>query len=299
MISVCIPVYNFSVENLVSELLTQANQTDIDIEIIVIDDGSLPEYNSLNKQLSDQVKYIELKKNIGRAAIRNRFTSYSSFRHLLFLDCDSRVVAPDFLRKYAAALKENPESVICGGREYGKKPSDRTKILRWKYGIQRESKNVRLRTQKPYRSFMTNNFLIPKKVLESVHFDERLVDYGHEDTLFGYGLKKNWIPVVHIDNPILNGHLEDNKTFLLNSEKAVDNLVQILQFPDYDREFIREVGLLKFYFQFQYMGALIRLKFFLFRPLMQRMLEKGRAGTILFSAYKLGILAVQMKNARK
>ncbi|MBN2614212.1 MAG: glycosyltransferase [Bacteroidales bacterium] len=280
---------------LVPVLLKQAKEADVLIEIILIDDDSRPEYKKRNSQFSDRLQYIELKKNIGRAAIRNLFADYARYDHLLFLDCDSLIEVPYFLKNYADSIRENPEAVFCGGRIYGEKPSEQSKSLRWKYGTYRESKSFQLRNRNPYRSFMTNNFLIPKKVMISVHFDERLKDYGHEDTLFGYELMKNGIPVLHIDNPVLNGHLEDNATFLLHTEKAIANLVTILNFLENDRNFLQEVGLLRFYFRFRYLGWLIRLKFFLFQPLLKNLLERGRAGVLIFDVYKLGILAQQMK----
>lgn len=134
--------------------------------------------------------YIELEKNIGRAAIRNRFLNYAKYDNLIFLDCDSVIYSNDFLFKYINAIYENPNQLICGGRKYSELPPKRDKKLRWIYGIKRESKTSEARSKKPHKSFMTNNFIISKKILGTIQFDERLVEYGHEDTLFGFELKK-------------------------------------------------------------------------------------------------------------
>lgn len=48
----------------------------------------------INRTLeSKQVKYIELKKNIGRAKIRNLFIEYTTNPYLLFLDCDTKIIS--------------------------------------------------------------------------------------------------------------------------------------------------------------------------------------------------------------
>jgi len=74
MISVCIPVYNFNISELVNVIKDQI--TDFDFELIVIDDASDENFKSDNKKILDFCKYIELDKNIGRSKIRNLFKSY-------------------------------------------------------------------------------------------------------------------------------------------------------------------------------------------------------------------------------
>ena len=56
---------------------------------------------------------------------------------------------------------------------------------------------------------------------KKISFNERLSGYGHEDTLFGYELNKNNIQIHHIDNPVLNGHLDTNEAFLLKTEEGL------------------------------------------------------------------------------
>ncbi|MDY0161505.1 MAG: glycosyltransferase, partial [Bacteroidales bacterium] len=75
MLSICIPVYNKKVKRLHSELIEAAKLFTLSYEIIIIDDASKDKYRIENSQLqSNNTKYIQLDKNIGRAAIRNLFT---------------------------------------------------------------------------------------------------------------------------------------------------------------------------------------------------------------------------------
>ena len=71
---------------------------------------------------------------------------------------------------------------------------------------------------------MTNNFLLPASVFHSIRFDERLLQYGHEDTLFGMELRQRNIPIRHLDNPLVHIGLEPAESFLDKTRKGVCNL---------------------------------------------------------------------------
>jgi len=193
MISVCIPVKDFDITPLLNTLSKQAKE--INAEIIVIDDASaiLKEKNRETAEKLDNVKYIELEKNIGRSKIRNLFLKYANFDYLLFLDCDSIVSSPKFLKKYAEIIEKEKPEVVCGGRIYGEKPKAKENQLRWKYSIKYETKPAHIRELTPSESFMTNNFLIRKDILDKIRFNEDLTKYGHEDTLFGFFPVAFWI----------------------------------------------------------------------------------------------------------
>lgn len=228
MISVCIPVYNFNVKALITSLLQQFEQLTVDYEIVVIDDASKPQNKKPNEFLH-KVKgliYIELEQNIGRAAIRNLFLKYARFNRLLFLDCDSQIYHNQFIEDYLQP-EFSKEQVICGGRIYSSRPVRAKYLLRWKYGIYRECKLARERELNSWNSFMTNNFLIDREILERILFDTRLVGYGHEDSLFGYQLKINNIPVKHIDNQTIHDFNESAGEFLSKTRQGIKNLLLI------------------------------------------------------------------------
>ena len=246
MISVCIPIYNYDVRQLVEELSKQLNQLEVASEIILIDDCSTPEFKKINEDVCSKFRYIQLNENVGRAKIRNLFLEYATFDFLLFLDCDSMVMNPDFITNYFQELIQKKHKVICGGRIYPEKWSDKNRMLRWKYGVQSESQSFEIRRLNPNKSFMTNNFLIHRTLLSSIKFDESLTGYGHEDTLFGYLLKINKIEIFHIDNPVLNGDIETNDEFLKKTETGIENLCKITTKLKFNQEFINDVALLSF-----------------------------------------------------
>jgi len=296
MISICIPVFNFKIDELVRKLNIQAHRLEVPSEIILIDDGSEKFYQEYNKKSCKQVKYIQLEKNIGRASIRNMFLKYASFDYLIFLDCDSVIIRDDFLVQYLDAIQKHPEGVICGGRIYDDKPPARNQRLRWKYGKKRESKPVIQRLKNPNVSFMTNNFAIHRKILEENEFDERLVKYGYEDTLFAHKLKKRHMKIVHIDNPILNGHLEKNAVFLQNTEKAMANLVFILKQHNYDKKLIEDITVLRIFYKLFNLRKFISFSFIMGKPFIKFLLSKGYANLLLFDFYKLGILSQKFES---
>ena len=194
------------------------------VEILFYDDGSSEKYRETNSWLDDEaaVKYVLLPRNIGRAAIRNRLAASAEGEAVLFLDDDSLIDNPDFIKNY---LKHNDgKTVICGGRKYTEDCPDEEHRLHWTYGSRMESKDATQRNKKPNEAFHSNNFLIPKSVWQEVPFDENLKQYGHEDTLLGYELSRQGYPILHIDNEVIHGDLESNDMFMHKTRLAIQNL---------------------------------------------------------------------------
>ncbi len=249
MLSILIPVYNFDVRELVEELSHQASLLEIDCEIICLDDASEISWQNINEELKsfENVIYQSLDKNVGRAHIRNLLADKARFEYLLFLDCDSKTQTSYYLKNYVNRLPTH--SVLYGGRTYQEeKPTDNTLWFHWWYGINREQMSVEARSKKPHHGFMTNNFLIPKKLFNQIRFDESLRQYGHEDTLFGWQLKKNGINVEHLDNPLIHIGLEKNEMFIDKSIQAIENLTILLkQYPELDTRLIATWQQLKKY----------------------------------------------------
>ncbi|MBT4774597.1 MAG: glycosyltransferase family 2 protein [Crocinitomicaceae bacterium] len=289
MISICIPIYNFNVVPLVKELLRQIEGRQC--ELLLIDDASTT-FVIENSELHNITNLIVLDQNIGRAQIRNLFLKHAKYEYLLFLDCDSLVENNDFIENYINIIQQGQAKVICGGREYAKNAPDLERRLRWKYGVESESKPTIQRVRLPYRSFMTNNFIVRKDVLEQTRFDESLTLYGHEDTLFGFELKKKSVPIEHIDNPIRNGYLETNEEYLLKTEESIINLVQIVRSISNPMEFCAEVRLLNYYQSVKKKKNIWSLKvlFFISRKRLLNKLLSGKATIKEFNFYKLMLL---------
>lgn len=230
LLSILIPVYSYNVIHLVTELRRQAEELGKLYEICLLDDGSAEEFRKQNRDLIQKtnVRYEELPENVGRSAIRNRLVKMAKYEYLLFMDCDSGVIMPHYLQTYFEAL--HPQRLLYGGRAYlPKPPLDPRYLLHWHYGRQREQQDFQERQTNPYHSFMTNNFLMPKTLFESINFDESLRTYGHEDTLFGMELAKRNIEILHLHNPLLHLGLETADIFLAKTKMAVHNLAQLIK----------------------------------------------------------------------
>ncbi|MDD2984577.1 MAG: glycosyltransferase family 2 protein [Crocinitomicaceae bacterium] len=296
MLSICIPVYNFNISPLVNALSSQAKSIDVPFEIIVIDDCS-QRFKAENKATCVKHQYIELEENVGRSKIRNLFLAHAKYDYLLFLDCDSLVENPLFLANYLATLKDNP-SVVCGGRIYDQKQPGKNQLLSWKYGVEKESQAAEVRKQAPNKSFMTNNFLVKRTILEEIKFDERITKYGHEDTLFGFSLKKRNIAVTHIENPVVNGDVEENSAFLNKTREGVINLIQILKYMECDAELINDISILRFYKKVQKNDTFLNFGFLFLKPFIVFRLRTGHVNLKMFDFYKLGTLIENLKDPK-
>lgn len=276
---------------MVRRLARQIASADADsYEIVCIDDHSSGYYISQNKGIAELATYVGLETNVGRAKIRNLFLQYAKGEYLLFLDCDS-LVPENFVQEYAKTLARKP-AVVVGGRVYDDTFNDREHRLRYLYGTKIESRPLLERLKNPYRSFMTNNFMVRRDVLDKIRFDESLTKYGHEDTLFGYRLEQNHIPILHIDNPVINGQVEENAEFLHKSVEAVENLVKLYDDMWEDQRFCHSVRLLNTYNRVRRMN-LQGVVYWLYKvfktPLESHFVSGNSISLKQFNFYKLGM----------
>ncbi len=289
MISICIPIYNHDVRKLVKDLQKQAHQLDTAIELVLLDDASAPEFQKLNRNLTGEngIHYQELDKNMGRSKIRNILSEKASGSHILFMDCDTLVMHDNFLALYAREM--GAAEVVCGGHIYNGKPTDQKYLLHWTVGSNREVKSAGGRQKRPYHSFMTSNFMIARDVIRKVRFRENLLGYGHEDTMFGYELKKNHIPVRHIENPLLHMGLEDADSFLKKSRESIINLMKSWEMTGYDMEYAHMVTILENYLRYKKYKLFWPLK--LTAPRVRLLTEKNLRGKSprmwIFDLYKI------------
>ena len=289
LLSICIPVYNTDIRPLATELHRQSQSFSSEVELLFIDDASDFTFKEKNRSVGTFCDYQELPQNIGRSKNRNAFLSFVKGKYILFLDGDSVVFRDDFIEKYLVFLKENKPNLIVGGREEVSERPARNYLLRWRYSQSRESKSLEERQKDTKSGFKSNNFIVKKTIFEINPFDESLHHYGHEDTLFGYQLRKKGVQCLHIDNPILNSDLVENEAFLHKTKEAISNLVRIAIKLN-DHQFIEEQKLLSwekrisrnkiFLKTFQLFGKITQ-------PLFTSLLRKGYFQLWMFDLYRL------------
>lgn len=296
LLSICIPVYNFDVRDLVSDLKKEIGVNGIDAEIILIDDASDESYKKINQILQNEVEnFIFLEKNIGRSRIRNLFQKYAAGEYLLFLDCDGKITEKSFLKKYTEFLQKDQDAkVIYGGRSVLGYAPGTEYYLRWKFAVERENLPVELRLNKPYLSFQTNNFIIKRDVFEKIHFNPDFQKYGYEDLLFAMDLKSEKIKIDHIDNPILNNDLETNPIYLEKVAESVESLTKMLKDESLKSK-LSEVKLVRLYNRLPFKPF---IELFLGDKTLYALkakLLRGNVNLRYLDLYKLGLLIKKMK----
>lgn len=297
-LSVCIPVFNFDVRELVFELKREIKEHNINAEIILIDDASNDHFKTINNEIISEVnKFIFLEKNIGRSKIRNLFLEYTKGDYLLFLDCDGQIINFNFLITYIDYLNNNTETgVLYGGRIVAKTLLDKKYILRWKFATQRENLTVIKRREKPYLSFQTNNFIVKKEIFKTVQFNPEFENYGYEDLLFAMDLKSEHIAISHIENPIFNNDLETNETYLKKVEESVESLGKMLKIGSL-RPKISEIKLVSAYnfISKTYSNTFFLLLFSFIENTLKKNLLSDNPNLRNLDFYKLGLLLRKMK----
>lgn len=246
--SILIPVYNFNVVPLVEQLKTIAKKTCKPFEILIIDDKSKLEFKEKNASLKDDsvVRYLELEENIGRSKIRNLLFQKAKYESCIILDCDVLLAKENFLDLYLENL--NQDNVVIGGHIYLQNaPKDKSKYFHWLYGKRIEVKPLSERLKNPYASFMTNSFAICKSLFLKIKFDESISEYGHEDTLFGFELNHKNIDIKHISNPVVHLGIENETEFMFKQEKAIENLVKLVNDSKFKEVLSKNLKLVQFY----------------------------------------------------
>lgn len=292
MLSICIPIYNFDVNDLVNDLDNQIVSNEFDAEIILIDDASNQDFIDLNKNLESKVaQFIFLDKNIGRSKIRNLFLNYSHSEYLLFLDCDGKIINQNFLKNYIDFIKTKNPDVIFGGRKVSDVKPDPQFGLRWKFATERENLPVAQRLNAPYLDFQTNNFVVKKSVLEKIPFNEKITQYGYEDLVFSKDLQDHQIKIDHIDNPIFNNDVESNSIFMSKADQSAKSLAQLIN-NDKSFDKVSQIRLAKAYLMMKKTGFIFvyKLLYNLSKSWIQKKLLTGKASLKVLDFYKLGQL---------
>jgi len=286
VLSVCIPVKDFNVRPLVDALLKEIHERNLNVEILIVEDGSGETGKQLNASLSkiEEVSLFSFEKNKGRSAARNFMAQQAKGEYLLFIDADSLPVSPAYISIYLDQLQSNV--ILSGGTHYSELYRTKERLLHWKYGMFRE---IQAALKSNRVGFQSNNFLIHKPVFKTVQFDESLILYGHEDTLFGIMAKAKGITVQGIDNPVIHTGIETNEVFLAKSEEGIRSLLQIIcQKTDYSIELEKEFRLWATYRKIESykMTWMLTLLLFFKKPI-RGLLLNFSGPLLLFDFYKL------------
>ncbi len=282
MLSVLIPVYNCSVVDLIIKLHHQLSAENIDFEIIAQEDGSTLFVETNNVKLNHYLHVIKNKNN-GRIATRISLAQKAKHPQLLFLDADIDL-CDDFIKQYLNEF--DPGLVMFGGYKY-LKDSNKKYLLRYRYGLQRESKLAIVRQKKPYQSIFSGNLWLAKSLFLSLKLPQQNI-YG-TDVMLAYQLKKLNAKIKHLNNPILHLGIENDDIFwqkILNSVQSLKLFYE--QNPD-----IKNVNNLLSYYDFlkqTQLNHLMKLIFNFSKSFIYQQIFKPNASLRWLDIYKLGYL---------
>lgn len=221
-VSVIVPFYN--VEKYIDRCLNSlVNQTLEDIEIIIVNDGSKDNSETIAKEYASKYKnkIIYLKKeNGGLSDARNYAIPYATGEYIAFLDSDDYVEVNMYEQMYEKAKKENADIVECDFLwEYpNEKIESKGKIYKDKHDILLNARVVAW------------NKLIKKELIEKTKVK---FPYGlrYEDVEFFYKLipyinkldivNKPFVHYVQRDNSISNSQNSRTKEII----DILDNVI--------------------------------------------------------------------------
>jgi glycosyltransferase involved in cell wall biosynthesis len=116
MFSVIIPLFNKG-SFIEKCLLSVLNQTLIEFELIIINDGSTDNSLEMVKQFVDSRIIIVDQKNSGVSVARNNGVTQAKYEHLAFLDADDWWDL-NYLMEMKSLIEEFPEAGIYGSKYY-------------------------------------------------------------------------------------------------------------------------------------------------------------------------------------
>lgn len=295
MISVLIPVYNYTIIPLVEELHKQLEISKITYEIIVWDDASSEAFHLQNKIINHvpNIHYFRSESNYGRTKTRQLLYKKSLFDWLLYVDADVLPKSPEFIQNYLNIIPKDYD-VVYGGYSYGKVAPKDSMLLRWKYGQEKEEVDAKIRNEKPYKVIISGNFIIKRNIFSSINSKIKDSGYGF-DNYFGALLKADQIKVFHIDNEVYHLGIESSEHFLLKTKEAVDTLLKLYQNGDivtHDNTLLHLFITLKTY----KLHSLFKNIYKNFHQKMERNLLGQNPSISLFQLYKISYMCFKYKN---
>lgn len=111
LISVIIPVYNGE-KTIRKTIESVLNQTFIDLELIVVNDGSQDSTLDIIKSFSDSRLHLFSYSNAGQAISRNRGIKQASGKYISFIDADD-LWTSNKIECQLAALKNHPDAAVA------------------------------------------------------------------------------------------------------------------------------------------------------------------------------------------
>ena len=295
MISVLIPVHNYRIYDLVTELHRQLMHEKIPFEILIMEDGSDDDYIEENKRIESfsNVSCLVTKQQSGSLKTRLLLAEEAKYDWLLFVDADTIPKTQSFIRNYINATNLDSE-IILGGIAYYQEKPNKNFVLRWKYGSKYEQVKADTRNKLPYKNIVCANMLIKRTVFSKLNLEVNSNSYGF-DNLFASQLKNCHAKVLHIDNEVYHLGLENSSIYLKKKESAAQSLLYL-----FNNNLIanHDISLLKLFVFLKKTRLNYAVSFFfkMSRNTFRSNLIGSHPSLILLQMYRIGYLCYIDKN---
>lgn len=228
-ISIIVPVYNS--EKYISKCLDSlVNQTYSNIEIIVINDGSIDNSDKIIKKYNDKrIKYYN-KKNEGIGKTRNYGIDKATGEYVMFIDSDDYIEKNCCEKMIEFALKENSDLVVSDFYKDINGNIETIKLDKFETSSLSENKDLLLSI-----NLGPCNKIYNKKILDryNIYFNEEL---KYEDVPFVIKYIKYARKISKINIPLSYYCIHSNSETTVRDERVFDILKQI----DIIREELKE-----------------------------------------------------------
>lgn len=287
MLSILIPTYNYDVYPLVLELKTQADSLNVAYEVLVQDDCSTLFLNENAKINELSNCYFEINPtNLGRGNNINLLNSKAKYNYVLIMEADAFPEKKEYLKVFLTHISSDIP-IIFGGVTYPMTKPKKEKVLRWKYGMNREIKSFTTRKKRPYSFVFSWNLLLKKEIISKIPFQTSIKHYGYEDLLFIKDLKENKIKIQHIENLLIHYNSECNLTFIKKTETAVRTLNQLIKNGELEYKDTKITRLYRFLYQVGLKAVFLKLFEKHTHYLIQK-LDSENPNLFYLDIYKLG-----------
>jgi len=239
MISVIIPSYNRekTIERAVRSVL---NQSVKDIEVIVVDDGSVDNTREVISQISDnRVKYI-YQNNSGACVARNNGIENAKGEYIAFQDSDDSWSENKLERQLAKLVSTGADLVFCQVRRHNYETGDEIYPI-----INLKGSFVPGEMMINQSMASTQTILAKKEVFSEVKFDPKMPRFQDYDLMIRMAQKYN---VAFCDEPLVDVYLQED-SITVNSEKTmaahkilIDKYQDI--WPQYPIAYIRQLNMI-------------------------------------------------------
>ena len=290
MLSILIPTYNYNIYPLAKELYQQCCEENIVFEIICQDDYSNSLQNIENQKINElsNCYFTIAETNLGRGKNLNQLASKAKYEYLLIMEADSLPAEKNYIKTIISNINPNIEALF-GGVLYPEKPKDNKKILRWKYGNEREIKSLEHCLKNQYDFTFSWNLVIKKSIFEKIKFVDEIQVYGYDDLLFRNKLKENNVHITHINNPLIHINEEDSSVFLKKCQKASNDAYKMVQSGIVDAQ---DIKLTKIYalLKKSKTKSLYSAVFTILKPFFEKQLLSKNPSIFILDLYKLGFI---------